>query len=81
MLGKGRFSLDVPLCYHEISLQFIQLYVYYTCRYKFMSILMCVCMYKVAPYFELFLHFISNVCCGLFLICHEYSQQTVSGID
>ena len=27
MLGKDHFSKDVPLCYHEISLQFIQLYV------------------------------------------------------
>ena len=26
MLGKGRFSNDVPLCLHYISLQFNQLY-------------------------------------------------------
>ena len=25
VLGKNRFNKDIPLCYHEISLQFIQL--------------------------------------------------------
>ena len=44
VLGKNRFSKDVPLCYHEISLQFIQLYVLCTCRSKSTSILMCVCL-------------------------------------
>ena len=44
VLGKHRFSKDVPLRYHEISLQFIQLYVNCTCtcRSKSTSILMCV---------------------------------------
>ena len=44
MLGKDHFSKDVPLRYHEISLQFIQLYIYCTCRSKSTSILMCVCL-------------------------------------
>ena len=49
VLGKGRFSKDVPLCYYEIPLQ---LYCMSTvredlnlCRFK------CVFAYKVAPYF------------------------------
>ena len=25
VLGKNRFNKDIPLCYHETSLQFIQL--------------------------------------------------------
>ena len=33
VLGNDKFSKD-PLCYNEISLHFIQLYIYSTCRYK-----------------------------------------------
>ena len=28
VLGKNRFNNDIPLCYHEISLKFIQLHMY-----------------------------------------------------
>ena len=46
VLGKTRFNKDIPLCYHEISLQFIQSYAYFTCRsnIKFTLILKCVCL-------------------------------------
>ena len=42
MLEKDRFTLDIPMRYHEISLYFIQLYVYCSCRSKSTSIIMCV---------------------------------------
>ena len=46
VLGNNRFNKDISLCYHEILLQFIQVYVYCTCirRSKSTSILMCVCL-------------------------------------
>ena len=48
VLGKNRFNKDISLCNYEISLQFIQLYVYCTCictsRSKSKSILMSVCL-------------------------------------
>ena len=51
MLGKDRFSKNVPLCYYEISLQLYYMSTVHEdlnlCRFK------CVVAYKVAPYFIL----------------------------
>ena len=52
VLGKDRFSKDVPLRNHEISLQLYCMSTVHEdlnlCRFK------CVFAYKVAPYFILF---------------------------